>query len=547
MAERTYYAKRIVQWKGAPALYVISVTPEDLLSWADVPRKAPRAMAGYQRPLDEDRADRIAEFMEHHVNHIVPGTVIVSSEKKEGAYFTIEDLEITGVDASEHNLFKIKFNYPYDMDPEDITSDMIKEMLDEIIADYEGRLSDDERDMLSTTNTVISTSGEEDVDAAQIEEDNLVKPSGYTQFVKQLHELCDSGILPLLDQEWQEEVLPLDEGELDGLSEADRAQKEADHLKEIEDVNAHNYWKSEAEDWKTWIISEHKIGNIMDGQHRVWGAKEMNPDVADHLDTGEQPNISVTLIPDLMKAEQVFHFSMMNMTPVKVKAGLARSSAIHSLTVKELDEYDERLGNFIDVTQARWINEIYRDGDSPFEGMLTWDFLDNPNEQYVDEKIMVQIAKKWYNSNSKTKMFGGVFQGGTSWNVDEDTMNFRLQAFFVFWDEVRKKFPKDWDDKNSNIWRKVSLIVLQDWIRVQMSVQLSLWVKSSLPPFNDLDALRDFVNHVLSSFPGDFFQHPWTVVDDTPKGRDDFFLELERQNGNEKANKRTWLFKGAGS
>ena len=100
MAEKIYYAKRIVQWDGAPPIYVMSLTADDLLSWADVPRKAPNAMSGYQRHLNEARAQDIAGFMQKHVNHIIPGTVIVASEKgssQEDRFFTIEPVEIEGI------------------------------------------------------------------------------------------------------------------------------------------------------------------------------------------------------------------------------------------------------------------------------------------------------------------------------------------------------------------------------------------------------------------------------------------------------------------
>ena len=546
MAERNYYAKRIVQWEGAPPLYVISVEPNELLSWSDVPRKAPKAMAGYQRHLNTERAQDIAEFMEKHVNHIIPGTVIVASEKSSGdeGFFNIQPVVVEGVEADNHNLFKITFDYEYDVHPEDITTDQLKSMLDEIIEEYDSRLTDEERAMIE---------GNEDVDEPEegapavldeeeVEEENLTRGSGYTRFVKKLLQLRERDLLSTLDAD----EIVIQEVKTEGLSEAEQAQQEADKLKAEEDAVTLEENRSEAEEWKEWIISEHKIGNIMDGQHRVWGAMEMNPDDCDHLGDEEAPRISVTLIPDLRRAEQVFQFAMMNMTPVKVKPGLARSGAIHSLTMAELDTFDERMAEYMDVTSARWMNELYTADNSPFRGMLTWDFLEDAEAQYVDEKIMHQITRRWYKRTSKTKEYGDLFIDGEAWNTDTTMLGFRLQSFFVFWQKISEKFHTDWADKESNIWRKVSLWVLQDWVSIKMLQQRTLWVKSSNPPMDDLDSLAEFVEHCLDGFPDDFFQHPWTSVDDTRTGKDALFTQFNAQDNRKKVIKRTWLYRGAG-
>jgi len=553
MTELSYYAKRIVQWDGAPPLYVISVSPEELLSWSDVPRKAPNAMAGYQRHLSHDRAEEISEFMQKHINHIVPGTVIVASENSSDGegIFDIEPVFVDGVHEDVHNLFKITFDYEYDLHPEDITTDQLKTMLEEIIEGHESRLTDEEKAMIVEEEAVYQSddnnlsdegSSDEEMDEEEIEEQNLIKGSGFVQFVKKLLQLKESDILSALDHD--EITIPL--MDIEGLSEAEAAQYEADKLRAEEDALALHENQRHAEEWKEWIISEHKIGNIMDGQHRVWGALGMNPEDCDHLGDGEEPHISVTLIPDLKRAEQVFQFAMMNLTPKKVKPGLARSGAIHSLTMPELEQFDERMAEYMDVTSARWVNELHTAPESPFRGYLTWDYLENPEKLFVDEKILIQIAKRWYKRTSKTKLFGSVFIDGVAWNTDTTMLDFRLKAFFTFWGKIAEKFPEDWTNKNSNIWLKTALWVLQDWVLIQMLQQRSLWVKSNPPPMDDLNSLADLVEHCLDEFPSDFFKQPWTHVDDTTEGKEKLLAQFNYQNNKTKVYKGTWLYQGAG-
>ena len=573
MAEKVYYGKRIRQWKGAPEIFVIDVRPSDLISWAGVPRKAPKAMAGYQRHLDNKRSKKIAEYMESHVNHIIPGTVIVASDKGYGAdqFFSISDVEVNGHAESgdpEHNLVRISFDYPFDKHEDDITTDDIKQMLDEIIEKNELRIGDmvQDGDELDSSDGVDDDSSKvedsEDSDAENGSEDDEEKmldmPSGFSKFVKALKDLRDSNLLDRLDEigdvvvedgsmkdtEW---VCASCDEDIEYGQEKCLSCGAQFSWEEGSDQNAEStdeYDKVELKTWKRWIISEHKIGNIMDGQHRIFGALKTNPSNCDHLDTGDEPLCSITLIPDLPKAEQVFHFSMMNMTPVKVKAGLARSSAVHSLTPRELDIYDSRLREYMDVLAARWINKIDSSHGSPFLGMLTHDYLHNPTIGFVEEKIMNQIMKEWYNAKSSNKSYGRVFKDAAAWNSDTTKLEFRLQSFFVFWNAIAEKFPSDWADRESNLWRKISLWTLQDFLRVKMSQQMTLWVRSNSPPFNDLSSLKDFLDAILDEFPGNFYSSAWNteLLDDTTKGRARFMTLMEEQYGHDKVKRNFKLF-----
>ena len=290
----SYYAKRVVQWDGAPPFYLLALRPSELLSWASVPAKAPRAMDGYQRPLT-NRYERIAAFMQAHKSNIIPGTIVVASEfgAPEIAISpaALVDENGTAIDA-DHGIVRIEFSY----DPP-----AHQERLKEIIQRLEDRDWNDEelaareeateggQDGIADTQTEVAAPVDGDADVA------LTSRMG--EFLRTLQ---------LLHKDW------------DSLDEKERS------------------------DWTAWIEDNHKIGFIMDGQHRVWGADNVNPDECEHLADDAEPVLSVTFIPELSRAEQVFHFAMMNITPEKVKAGQARGNAAFSLTAKEFDEYIPR-------------------------------------------------------------------------------------------------------------------------------------------------------------------------------------------------------------
>lgn len=373
--QHTFYAKRILQWEGALPFYVIDTTPSELLQWSSVPRKAPEAMEGYQRPLT-DRYKKISDFMESHKSNFIPGSVIVASDKRAGEFFAVNPVEIKGVDPSSHQVYEVSFEY----EPK-----THKEMLEEII---QSLLND--REWTDAENASMNVANEAAL-AAEAEHPSKSDDREATDNASE-----DSA--PPLESRMAGFVLRLEH--LRDNWDAEIESKPADD--------------PERQQWMSWIEDNHKVGFIMDGQHRVWGAEHVNPDECDHLAADAEPVLPVTLIPDMTRAEQVFHFAMMNITPEKVKAGQARSNASFSLTVKEFGDYQPRLDRFVDTTDAIWINRIDGDPSSPFQGKLTYDYLGREAEKRcVQEKVIVQIAQQWRRKDQKDKSIGDLYEGAS--------------------------------------------------------------------------------------------------------------------------------------
>jgi len=462
--KQVVYGKRIIQWPGAPPIYVTCMRPSELLEWAAVPRKSPKGMDGYQRPL-ADRYMKIARFIESHVNNIVPGSVIVASDQGTDT-FHIEDLAIPAEGAADHGLCKITINYN--------PPKSAKQMLKELIARFESRMTDAEKKGLQ---------------------------SRMAAFVAQLCHLRDN---------WKAEI--------------------DDKPDEDEDKKA----------WLEWIKERHKVGFIMDGQHRVYGADAVNPEAAKHIPADGEPVLPISILPNMTVAEQVFHFAMMNITPEKVKTAQANNNAAFSLSKEEFDRYQPRLDRFIDTTDAIWLDKMDSDPDSPFGGLIYYPWLPGAEVKQLKDAIADSLQKAWRNVDHTHKAFGNLLQGETKWKEAD----FKLQAFFTFWTGVKNHFSEQWNTPGSDLWWKVALIVLQDFIRLKMSEQLTLWNKSEPHPMTDLPSLSRFVEHVLGFFPQDFFDEWAYVPDDTDQGRDELLEQMRGQYNRKKVDRRAKLWRG---
>jgi hypothetical protein len=463
--KQVVYGKRIVQWPGAPPIYVTCMRPSELLEWAAVPRKSPKGMDGYQRPL-ADRFTKIARFIESHVNNIVPGSVIVASDQGDET-FHIEELVIPTERSADHGLCKITITYDPPKSP--------KVMLKELIARFEARMTQEEKDGLQ---------------------------SRMAAFVEQLRHLRDN---------WKAEI--------DDKPDDDEDKK----------------------GWLEWIRERHKIGFIMDGQHRVYGADAVNPEAAPHIPSDDEPVLPISILPNMTVAEQVFHFAMMNITPEKVKTAQANNNAAFSLSKDELERYQPRLDRFIDTTDAIWLDKMDSDAESPFRGLIYYPWLPGATVKQLKDAIADSLQKAWRNADHTHRLYGSLLQGETNWK-DED---FKMQAFFTFWSGVKNRFPDQWNTVGSALWWKVALMVLQDFIRIQMSQQLTLWNKSEKHPMTDLGSLSRFVEHVLGFFPQDFFDGWAYVPDDTQQGKEDLLEQMRQQYSRTKVDRRAKLWRGS--
>lgn len=112
-----------------------------------------------------------------------------------------------------------------------------------------------------------------------------------------------------------------------------------------------------------------KPGLILDGQHRVFGAKDV-------LDFDVE--LPLVLMPGLPFSEQVFHFYVLNNKARPLRPTELRSTVSTSLTNKETDELHARLRTSgIKAEEARWTYDMNNNVASPFKGLVDFGLRDD--------------------------------------------------------------------------------------------------------------------------------------------------------------------------
>jgi hypothetical protein len=250
-----------------------------------------------------------------------------------------------------------------------------------------------------------------------------------------------------------------------------------------------------------------KPGFIIDGQHRVLGAK----DVVTH-----DVVLPVVLIPDLPVAEQVFHFYVLNNKAVPLKKTALRATVSTSLSSEEIRTLFTRMDQAgIQVAEAQWTRQVEDHADSPFRALI--DFGLGGQDAFISENVMFQVVKAFMRPGKKYSALGA---GVPNWE-GHDSDAYRMKLFFTLWHEVKAKYPDAWASAVANkgvvyekgqIMSKAAMIVLQQFLLDDMVADLpkrrqknSVW-----SPFSDPKELADCVRGRLHYLPEDFFKREWT-------------------------------------
>ena len=149
----------------------MAATAEEILSWADVPRKKAELMVGYQRALG-DRHEKITEFIEKSSENIIPGAVIVAIPE--------EALEIEGL--ADEGVYRLTVQVPgRDFD----------EQLTFLHDRLRARLSQSELESIEASD--VATATEEDLDENEMDTPlEEVPPESYlATVVSELGQACE--------------------------------------------------------------------------------------------------------------------------------------------------------------------------------------------------------------------------------------------------------------------------------------------------------------------------------------------------------------------
>ncbi|WP_263809155.1 hypothetical protein [Salinibacter sp.] len=270
---------------------------------------------------------------------------------------------------------------------------------------------------------------------------------------------------------------------------------------------------------KDYIEDISKPGRILDGQHRVFGAK----DVADFDVT-----FPVVLMPGLSDSEQVFHFFIVNNKAKPLKPVELRSTISTSLTDKEINELYKRLDEAgVRAEEAKLTYRMNRNPNSPFQGLI--DFGLDEDQSFIPENVANKLVLDFVKLSSR---FSPLYEGVDEWENDSE-FNYRISMFFAFWRAVKEKYPNAWrmgvENGEGQLFYKVSMLKLQEKILESLKPMNDLEKSNTgVPVLGDKQTLTKLVGIVLDQLNERFWVDEWQMsVNDHSEFRE--FLKDQMQ------------------
>ncbi len=248
---------------------------------------------------------------------------------------------------------------------------------------------------------------------------------------------------------------------------------------------------------RNYIASISKPGLIIDGQHRVFGAKNVS-----------QHNIAlpIVLLPGLEVAEQVFHFYVLNNKAKPLSPTELRRTISTSLTNREIDGLWQRFENAgVNPEATRWTHKINTDLTSPFKGLISFGF---EGSGFIKENVAYQLVSRFVNMPRKYRI---IYKDVPAFAERNDE---RLRYFYAVWSAIRTRYQATWDagvaTGGSQLFSKAGMLVLQELILDQLVQMMTVRQIDGKPtPLADLDELQDIVKAVLNFLPPEFFTTEW--------------------------------------
>jgi DGQHR domain-containing protein len=441
-------------------MYITAARATDILEWADAPRATVDLMALYQRALDPNRAPDLTNFIKANHMNIVPGSVIIAAAP--GALKAEPALE-SGQTGPLNCTITIS-----------TIEESRESALKSAIEQLNGRLSDVEKHEVIELEENLDEEVQEikEFEETADEENDAGLPSSYLTVV--------AADLERAAQDWES----LDPKQQDAIT--------------------------------GYLSYMAKPGLIIDGQHRIYAAKDVNEfDVL----------LPVVLIEALPMAEQVFHFYVLNNKAKPLTKTDLRRTISTALTGEEIDTLWDRLKDAgIDPARVRLTHLINTEEASPFKGLV--DFGLAGDTGFIKENVAYQLVDHFVSMPRRYRALG---KDVPAWEQKDD-MAARLPTFYAFWTAIKNKYPKAWEEGVANqgaatpkgqFFMKVSMLTLQEFILDNLLTINNLLRKQEKPaPFVDLTDLADYVTSTIDDLPEKFFTREWMEKQiDTVPGR----------------------------
>jgi hypothetical protein len=268
------------------------------------------------------------------------------------------------------------------------------------------------------------------------------------------------------------------------------------------------------------IIGVSKPGLIIDGQHRVIGAKNVSK---------HDVMLPCVILPGLKHEEQVFQFYVLNSKAKPLKPTELRRIISTSLTNNEIAGlYDRFRTAKVDAWEARWTYEMNTSPKSVFKELVDFGF--GLQGTVIPENVADQLIRAFVKmpKNRYSALLNSI---EPRWSVPTE----RLEIFFDFWKAVSEIYVDIWaaavkaakQGEQSQLFMKVSLLTLQRFLLDRFVTALPYRAATAPPPFQDANATKEMVESTLKNLPSAFFAKEWKEKQmDTSAGRELLYEEM---------------------
>jgi hypothetical protein len=274
-----------------------------------------------------------------------------------------------------------------------------------------------------------------------------------------------------------------------------------------------------------------KPGLILDGQHRVFGAKNVS---------SFPVFLPVVMLPGLSFSEQVFHFYVLNNKAKPLNKTELRSIIATSLGKEEIKNLYDRFKQVgVTAEETAWTYKMNTDPESPFGGLVNFG-IGGVSSSPIPENVAYQVVSKFIKINKKYRM---LFADVENWGSDLQTgADYRLRLFYSIWRGVRSKYPSAWNSAvesgGGQILQKVNLIVLQEFLLDKLVAEMpKRKAKGEKSPFTDPTLLEEEIGFQLAFLSEEFYTTEWRMKGlDTATGHKAFRDAIDDAVNNQSQN-----------
>jgi hypothetical protein len=454
----------------APWLVSFVATAEDVSTWAGIPRRTEKGLIGFQRPDDDNRVARAAEYFKDPQNQsptaLILGVHRVNDESQRRVILEFLDDDVTK--AVRRCKLKVDF------DPNEMT---LEKSIEDIKKHIQLRLMESSAESGEELDDTDDT--DDDIDIESVEDEDSEGEDN--QEIELGRSLLQDLMKKLDEKEW------------------------CDNNKEA-------------------LLDLSKPATVIDGQHRLKGAKKCEREIP----------FSIIAIFDCSWPEQVFQFTVVNYTAKGIPDQFITANAALSLTGGELDQLKARLTQAkVKVTEYELMRVVNFDAESPFFQKVSM-ASSGSEANKIGYKTMVKIAKNWHSGKNAAvkQIIANLYPEikGKASAVKRDRYHRWMEedwgSFFVaFWRPIFEYYASKGDSKfdpwsigQSNLTIAAVLLEYQNAFLINLAQQDEEFFEVDSSHSDNrpakaqlIEKIRKRAEKVAGFIPIDFFKSEWKM------------------------------------